>query len=180
MMTEARDAVPPTLCARLDAIALRNREAPALLDTGGVRATHGDLARCRAGVRDRLRDAGVGGHDRVAVAMPSDWRLAVVLPAVMSSCAAVVLAPSASDRELTGALSQVSARAVVTDPVSALRLRALVPAEIPVLTWTIDELDGETDHCGDPAPDDPALLLFTSGTTSVPRLADLSQRDVNA
>src|SRR2546430_14624669 len=105
MMTEARDAVPPTLCARLDAIALRNREAPALLDTGGLRATHGDLARIRAAVRDRLRDAGVGGHDRVAVARPSDWRLAVVLPAVLAPWRAVVRSPSPTGRPMPAAPS---------------------------------------------------------------------------
>jgi acyl-CoA synthetase (AMP-forming)/AMP-acid ligase II len=184
---ESFAAGPQTLCARLDVAASWDGAAPALLDGAGVRVTHADLLRVRAGGRLRLRAAGVGRHDRVAIVMSNDWQLAAVLLAAVSACGASTLDPALSDRELVAALTQLRVGAVIADAESAPRLRTLVDEGTPVLAWSADDLDGEpagdsADGAdgADAAPDDPALLLFTSGTTSAPRITGLTQRNIAA
>lgn len=179
-MTDPGYAGPRTLIGRLDAAALRAGPAPALLDATGVRASHHDLRRMRAGGVRRLREAGVGRADRVAIVMASDWRLAATLLATVSACGAAVLSPGLADRELAGLVSQLDARAVVTGACSADRLRSIVDDRVPVLVWSADELDGVPDAGEVPGEDDVALLLFTSGTTAAPRVTRLTQRNIAA
>ncbi|MEU6575110.1 AMP-binding protein [Streptomyces sp. NPDC046805] len=173
---------PPTLEARLRAAALRAGAAPALLDATGVRATHHDVRRIRDGGRARLREAGVAKQDRVALVMVGDWRLAAALLAAMSAAATAVLDPALTDRELTVLLRQLSPKAIVADAESAPRLRALAGPGTPVLPWSVDQLDAAPSAVGDETwqPDDPALLLFTSGTTSTPKVVRLTQRNLAA
>lgn len=153
------------------------RGGSALIDAGGVRATHDDLRRMRDAGRARLREVGVGPADHVAVALPSDWRMAAHLLAGMSACAVAPLDPDLPDREMTDHLARIRPRAILTDALTAPRLRALAADGTPVLTWSVDELDGPPD--GEmPEPGAPALLLFTSGTTAAPKVAVLTQENL--
>jgi oxalate---CoA ligase len=171
-----------TLESRLRTAAAWAGSAPALLDDSGVRATHHDLRRMRDGGRLRLREAGVGPHDRVALIMEDDWRLAVALLATACACAVTVLDPRLPDRELAIRLAALRPKAVVADAESTPRMRVLVTEDIGVLLWNVEALDAAAgDAAGDlPALEDPAILLFTSGTTARPKLVPLTQRNVAA
>jgi acyl-CoA synthetase (AMP-forming)/AMP-acid ligase II len=171
-----------TLEGRLRAAAARAGAAPALLDAAGVRATHHDLRRIRDGGRLWLREAGVGRHDRVALVMPGDWPMAAMLLTAASACAVAALDPGMMDRELTVCLARLKPRAILADASSAPRLRSLAGEGTPVLLWSADQLDAAPDGADDelPGPADPALLLFTSGTTAAPKVVRLTQRNLAA
>ena len=168
-----------TLESRLREAARRVGPAPAFVDVNEVLATHNDLRRMRDGGRGVLRDAGVGRHDRVALVMASDWRMAVSLVVAMSACAVAPLDPGLTDRELVSYLNRLRPRAVLADRVAAPRLRSLVDGGTPVLVWPVEQLDGSADG-EDPDADDPALLLFTSGTTATPKIAQITHRNLVA
>ena len=184
MTASAPPVAVPTLEGQLRASARRAGTAPALLTGSGVCATHADLRRVRDGGRQRLREAGVRRGDHVVLVMSQPWELAAALLAVMSSAAAAALDPGLTDRELAAVLGQLRPAAVVADAQAAPRLRAVVTglagAKVPVLTWSIDELDGPQDAGDEPAVDDPALLLFTSGTTATPKVVRLYQSNLAA
>ncbi|WP_405989112.1 AMP-binding protein [Streptomyces sp. NBC_00986] len=171
-----------TLESRLRAGAVRAGCAPAIRDAAGVRATHHDLRRIRDGGRLRLREAGVGRHDRVALVMAGDWRTAVALVAATSAAAVAPLDPGLTDSELAVCLAQLAPRAVLVDAPSAARMRALAGEDTAVLIWEVDDLDGAPDETAAelPAEDDPSLLLFTSGTTAAPKVVQLTQRNLAA
>lgn len=172
----------PSLEDRLRDAAAESGSVAALVDASGVRATHEDLRRIRDGGRQWLREAGLNRDDRVAVVMSGDWRTAAALLAAMSACAVAALDPGLSARELGVCLAQLRPRAVLADMQTAPRLGALLGAGIRLLIWPGDQLDG-TEETGDgerPAPDDLGLLLFTSGSTSAPKLVPLTQRNLAA
>ncbi len=172
--------LPQTLEARLRAAAEgAGAERPAVLDATGVRATHGDLRRIRDGGRQRLREAGAGRTDHIATLMPTGWRLALVVLAASSASPVVQLDPGLTDRELSALLDLLGPRVLLTDDATAPRARALADQDTRVLVWSPDRLDGAPD--GEVAePDDPALLLFTSGTTAAPKTVPLTQRTLAA
>jgi len=167
----------PALEDLLREVAAVAGDRPAILDATGVRATHADLRRQRDAGRARLREAGVGPRDRVALVGPSDWRLACLLLAATSACAVATIDPALPDHETRLRLRRIRPRAIVTDRNSAPRLRSLADPDTKILVWSADDLDGGCDAEA-PGPDDTSLLLFTSGTTAEPKAAALSQRNL--
>ncbi len=171
-----------TLEARLRCAARVAGTAPALLDASGVRATHDDLRRVRDGGRVRLREAGLDRGDRVALILSGEWPVASALLAATSACATAVLDPGLNDYELTASLTRLKPRAILADRQSAPRLRVLAGQDARVLVWSADQLDAGSAQADSelPDPDDQAMLLFTSGTTSTPKVVRLTQRNLAA
>jgi len=168
-----------TLEARLRRSAGSVGSAAALLDGVDVRASHADLRRIRDGGRQRLRDAGVRRTDHVALVMSNTWELAAAMLAVTTAGAAAVLDPGLTDREMVDYLTLLAPAAILVDAASAPRVYSLVGPAVAVLDWSTDETDGSPDN-EQPAPEDVALLLFTSGTTAAPKVVQLSQRNLAA
>jgi len=139
-----------------------------------------DLVPRAAGV---LAGHGVGPGDRVMLLAFNSVEWIVAFWATLAAGAVVVLAnPWWSEEELRHALGVVDAALVLADPKSA----RLVPDGVPLL-----ELEAMAEAAAAPgtaplprpAPpgeDEPAIILFTSGTSGPPKGAVLPHRSVVA
>ncbi|MBW6528627.1 amino acid adenylation domain-containing protein [Sphingomonas sp. RHCKR7] len=168
-------ALPDTdLRSLLVAQARRTPEALALVDA----AHRLSYAQLRAQVvhwAGRLRAAGVGRGDVVAVALPRSARLAIALHAVIEAGAAYLpLDLDLPSARLATMVADARPRLIVTDRGSARRL-----PDAPRL-W-LDALAPVTEDMGEPAPllpGDPAYLIYTSGSTGAPKAALISHRAI--
>ena len=144
-------------------------------------------------VGSMLRGAGIGRSGTVAVVLPNGPDMAVTFLGVAAYATCAPLNPLSPREELEFCLQDLSANAVVVpaggdsparDVAERLNLRVLE---------LIDSTDREAGRFrfGEPSmtpalaaesgrPDDVALLLHTSGTTSRPKLVPLSHRNLCA
>ena len=166
---------------------------PAIVTPDGSVLSHADLRAEVDRLAGRLRALGIGTADRIAIVLPNGPEMAVTfLASALTGCAAP-LNPKYRTDELRFYLDDLDARALITRPDdsgSAARLAA-DEAESDVLSVTLtgSAADGigaldlaaespmaRAQASGDPADDDVALVLHTSGTTSRPKIVPLRQR----
>ena len=191
------DPLPRDLSSLLRAAARENPDRPFLLGPGDDVVPFGELDRradrCAAGLAAR----GIGAGDRVAVAglNTADW-LTLFFGATRLGAAVVTLNVRYRETELEYMLGQSGARLVVSEAeLAGFDFRALyaglaprIPAVEAVL-WFGDPgpdgfdallaADGPA-PTGDPAPDTPAVVLYTSGTTGRPKGAVLTHASLLA
>jgi acyl-CoA synthetase (AMP-forming)/AMP-acid ligase II/thioesterase domain-containing protein/acyl carrier protein len=168
-----------------------NAGSPAILARGRKPLSYGQLARIVRDSRRSLRQAGIGTRDRVAVVLPNSPQMAVSLLAVMVGQAAAPLNPDYSDEEFDFYLRDVEAKALLTQAgMNSPSRKAARARKIPVIELYTDSRaeagsfrlacpavgPPSRDHL--PQPDDIALLLHTSGTTSRPKLVPLTQSNL--
>ncbi len=132
-----------------------------------------------------LARRGLRRGDRVAVMAPTSARWMVVEMAILCLGGVVVgVDPHAPPAEITHLLRRLDVRALVTDTPARL---AEVP--LPMLRASLGEgaadVSGWDDLLTSPALDapgpaagDPAMMLFTSGTTGVPRTIEYTHAQV--
>lgn len=154
-------------------------DAPALLADGGTISYRRLLDHC-CEVHGLLRDLGLGRDDRVALVLPNGPLLAASFVALAGGAACAPLNPAYTRAELAFYLSDLGASALVTgssvdSPARELALELALP---------VIELD-EVAHGSDQAPPEPAaediaLVLHTSGTTARPKLVPLTHRNLCA
>jgi acyl-CoA synthetase (AMP-forming)/AMP-acid ligase II len=167
--------------------------APALwTPEDGAPLSYGRLAAVVEELAGRLRALGVGRGDRVAFALPPGPELVELLLAVSSlGAAAAPLNPGYAEPEFAFYLEDLRPRALLLPAGELEAGRAAAGAETvvvdvtptpggaPVLAREGRELEpargGES-----PSPDDVALLLHTSGTTSRPKQVPLRHRNLVA
>lgn len=148
---------------------------------GDRRVTFGEFFAAADLARERLESLGIGRGDRVVlIAYNSpDWVLA--LAAIWSAGAVPVLGNRWwSAGEVAHAIRLVDARAVVTD--------AAVPVPDGTLVLDVADLRGCFGTAGNgvpgiPGPDgeeQPAVVLFTSGSTGMPKAVQLPFRSLVA
>jgi acyl-CoA synthetase (AMP-forming)/AMP-acid ligase II len=156
------------------------------LDHGGLRQAVGETAAA-------LRAAGITPADRVAIILPNGPEMAVVFLAVASTATAAPLNPGYKPDEIAFYLTDLGARALIVEAegdtpavavakrlgVAVLRLRPTPADGAGRFTLDISALASPA-SVQVPGPDDIALVLHTSGTTSRPKIVPLSQRNLCA
>ena len=152
---------------------------------GGQRMTYAELLDVVPRAAAVLGDHGVAAGDRVMLLAFNSVEWIVAFWAALHAGAVVVLAnPWWSEAELRHGLGVVDVGLVLADPRSA----RLVPAEAAVPVLELEEMAAQAAAPGRrplprPAPageDDPAIILFTSGTSGPPKGAVLPHRSVIA
>ena len=148
------------------------------------RLSYGALAACSNALANALRAQGVGRGDRVALLLPQCFEAAIAHIAIYKLGAiAVPLALLFGVEALEYRLNAAGVKAVVTNDAGRAKL-AGIRARLPQLE-TLVSVDGAAagaldfhrlvaDHpprfeAEDTGPDDPALMIFTSGTTGPPK-----------
>jgi amino acid adenylation domain-containing protein len=132
---------------------------------GGDRLTYGELDRMSNQLARCLRDAGCERGDRIALLMPkSTAAIAALVGIYKAGCVYVPLDPAGPQSRLTTILDACECRLVLTGGTSPI-------LSAPMLSVTRDRLAA---YAGDPiesgaVADDPAHILFTSGSTGVPK-----------
>ena len=139
----------------------------------------------------RLAGAGVRRGDRVALALPNGPDFVLLLLAIIIlGAAAAPLNPAYTDTEFTFFLTDIAPRLVL---IQASRAAAVAAAATATTVLTVDATDDGPPGllaAGRPAglqrsfeqggPDDVAVVLHTSGTTSRPKQVPLRQRNLMA
>ncbi len=139
----------------------------------------------------RLRRAGFGPRDRLAIVLPNGPIMATALLTAMTSGATAPLNPGYSRDEFDFYLSDLDARALLIPAgMSSPARESAIQRGLPII-----ELESEASSeagsfilsCpsigppvkdGPPGPDEIALLLHTSGTTSRPKLVPLTRSNL--
>ncbi|MFD7586331.1 non-ribosomal peptide synthetase [Kitasatospora sp. NPDC059811] len=155
-------------------IAAQARRTPAALALTGPdgRLDYADLAARSDALAARLRAAGVGTEDVVAVAMRPSALLVVTLLAVWKAGAGYVpLDLQHPARRLGALLAECGPVRLLADAEGAAALDGEAPAGCPVDLVDLAGLAGPYDHTGvvRPAPADTAYVLYTSGSTGTPK-----------
>ncbi|MEZ5182350.1 MAG: AMP-binding protein [Acidimicrobiales bacterium] len=163
-------------------------EATALISRGRT-TTYGDLRAQVAGLRGGLVGLGLDPGDRVGILCANNWYFVVSYLAVLGAGGvAVPLNPLSPSRELERELAAVGARALVVGPAGRSTAGGIDRTHLPVLEFVVqaeghgddDALDLDELMASAPAPiverapDDLAVLIFTSGTAGSPKAAMLS------
>ena len=161
----------------------------AILSPGRTPLTYVDLLAHQQSAYAQLRSFGVTRADRLALITSNGPAAATSFLYLAAACACAPLNPAYKTEELEFYLRDLGARFVVTDfpsdsPAQAaarsldLRVIRLIAEEASCRFESTDGRAASGD--GSPSPDDIALLLHTSGTTSRPKLVPLLQRNLCA
>ncbi|HVJ52612.1 MAG TPA: acyl--CoA ligase [Aliidongia sp.] len=168
--------------------------APAIGAPGQPSLSHGELRALAGRTVEALNGMGIGRNDRVAIVLPNGPEMATVFLAVAAGATTAPLNPAYRADECDFYLSDLDAKALVvqTGMESPARTAAeargipiieLVPEAGPAGLFTLRParpLAGTPEQAGFAGPDDVALVLHTSGTTSRPKIVPLSQINITA
>ncbi len=171
-----------TLAQAVDEQARLRPDAVALVcSVTGTRTTYAELAHRSIRMASHLASAhGVTRGERVAVLALNDVRTFELL--VACSRLGAALAPlniRLSDQELEVVLARCEPRVLFVDEQHATRAATVNVARHPLADESLlGTEDGTAPNAG--TLDDPLIVLFTSGTTGMPKGALLTQRSVAA
>jgi acyl-CoA synthetase (AMP-forming)/AMP-acid ligase II len=165
--------------------------APAIDSLGRKTMTRGELWRLTNQIGGALRQMGVKPGDNVAIVMPNGPEMAAAFVAVACWACAAPLNPAYRADEFDFYLGDIDAKAlIILAPADAPARAVAAQRKIPVIDLT-PRADGPAgdftlsvpfDDAGpaQPKPDDAALVLHTSGTTSRPKIVPLTHRNLAA
>ena len=177
----------------IEIMAAGRDKAPAIGAPDRATLSHGDLRAQISRTAAELNALGIGRGDRVAIVLPNGPEMAASFIALAATVATAPLNPAYRADELDFYLGDIDPKAILVgadedgpaiDVAKRLGigvLRLVAQKEAPAGSFRI-----EGDAVGAPAdpgyagPDDIALLLHTSGTTSRPKLVPLSQANLAA
>ncbi len=170
--------------------------APAIgAPDGAPPLSYGALRALARRTVDALNGLGVGRNDRVAIVLPNGPEMAAAFVTIAAGAATAPLNPGYRADDFEFYLTDLRAKALVVEQgVDTPALGVARRLGVPVLelrpdrsrgagTFTLAPLDparGTPSRGGLGGPDDTALVLHTSGTTSRPKIVPLLQRNVLA
>jgi oxalate---CoA ligase len=168
---------------RDDAVAIASHEAPPLTYKGLRTLIERSCA--------TLNDLGIGLGDRVAIVLPNGPEMATAFLGVASAATSAPLNPAYKQEEFEFYLEDLKAKALIVEAGSeSPALRAAEKLGVALLTLTPErqvaagafELSGSPFGAairpGPVKPDDVALILHTSGTTSRPKIVPLRHANI--
>ena len=172
--------------------ARHNPDAPAILGLERKPLSYGRLHQQADRIRHALRAMGIGRHDRVVVVLPNGPEMAVAIIAVAASAVCTPMHPGYGAEELERYFADLRPSALLTSVgvdsparrvalARGTRVFELAPAQDAEAG--IFKVTGvrEGTQVDDPvSPDDVALLVLTSGTTSRPKIVPLSHAKICA
>jgi len=180
---DARGSVP-FLCLPLvlEHQAKRIPDAPAIFAVGRVPLTYGRLYQHVDHMGRMLRALGIGRRDRVAVVLPNGPEMAVAVLTVVAVAACVPMNPAYTTEEVGKYFADLQPRALITQSgvdsaarhvalsrgIRVIELSAQVDGEAGLFTFNEDERLAPSQQSI--SPNDVAVLLPTSGTTSRPKI----------
>ena len=188
-------ATAGTLRELLSASAAGAATAPAIVTPDTSVLTHAEVRSEVHRLGARLRAGGLGRGDRIAIVVPNGPEMALAFLAAATTGCAAPLNPKYRTSELRFYLDDLGARALITRPgrsgVAAREAAAHTGAVSLHLTGRASDGPGAVGLAAAraplsrrawrsaitaPTPDDIALVLHTSGTTSRPKIVPLTQR----
>jgi len=182
-----------TIHTLIAAQAARQPDAPALLAPGRPPLSFSGLAAHIERSVEQLNQLGIGRGDRVGIVLPNGPEAASLFLAVGSAAAAAPLNPHYRDSEFEFYLSDARCRALiilegdqslagsVAGGMGIPVIRLAVGAGNPAGLFTLEgDPAGDAARPGLATPEDVALVLHTSGTTSRPKLVPLTQANLCA
>ena len=184
---------PQALCLSqlLTVQAIQHPEAVAITAPGRVPLTYSRLRTQVDAVVQALNTLGVGRHDRVGLVLPNGPEMAVAFLAVAAGAVSAPLNPAYRAHEFDFYLTDLQAKALVIQSDMDSPARAVAHAHgLPVLELSpcleaeagFFTLRGEKqsgpDRGGFAQPDEVALVLHTSGTTSRPKIVPLTHANL--
>ena len=166
-----------------DAIAITAPDRIPLTYAGLVQQMHEGLS--------RLHTLGFGRHDRIALLLPNGPEMAVAFLTVSTGATCAPLNPASRADECARYLAELDATAVMVQSDLASPARTVAQARglpvielVPCCEAEAGRFTLRGEHRPLPAdavtvqPDDVALLLPTSGTTSQPKVVPLTHRNL--
>ena len=186
------DKTPPVTL--LDLLESGAPSHPALVAPGGPVLTY-DSLRCQVrGLAEQLRAMGIARGDRVAIVLPNGIEAIVTFLAVAAAGTAAPLNPAYKAAEFEFYMDDTNAKALITRDDGGEEARSAAPASVLDIRSSLDEegrvilkapeaggqASAEGLEAAPPQPDDVALVLHTSGTTSRPKRVPLAHRNLTA
>jgi oxalate---CoA ligase len=162
-----------------DLVASQPPDQLALLATHSPPVTYGGLVAWMDSIAASLAALGITSADRVAVVLPNGPEMAAVFLGVASCAACAPLNPSYRDSEFDFFLGDLAPKALLIDAASASPAAGVARARhIPVIEIGSLTAPRPAAAAVRAKPDDVALVLHTSGTTSRPKLVPLTHANL--
>ncbi|MCX4743038.1 AMP-binding protein [Streptomyces antibioticus] len=161
-----------TIHSLLDAAVQEAPDAPAIRDATG-RWTYRELAAAAGAFARWLRGQGIGRGDRVVVQLATSRELAAMFYGTSRVGAVFVpLNPAMKEFHLRSVVGNAEPKLVLTDAAGAAVLRRVSTAPVHDIADVRPDLAPAGENGGEPeavAPDDLAVLIYTSGSTAAPK-----------
>ncbi len=169
----------------------QDKTARAIFAPDRTPLSYGALATIIEKTASSLALAGIKRTDKVAIVLPNGPEAATAFLGVAGCCAAAPLNPAYKQDEFAFYLKDLNARLLICADADGAAAKAAHSLDIPISIATIDtdqpagtfSLDlaaGKPAQLTTAQPDDIALVLHTSGTTSRPKIVPLSHQNICA